>query len=225
MSSGQAAASELHVPYYIFLKCAGRYADADLLRRFGLVNYCRVPADNTQHLRQHAILADDGPWTLLADDWYYTLWHLPTTRPMLEELAQQCDVFACSVGDCDRSFDFVYYRDGRLVRKYVVTDPHFRGRVLVQNVGYPLLWRSRRDKARRRSPGCPGDRSQPGHSHPLRRARAALLRSAGIGRHLYEKRPGSEPYAPNRLLPPMIKRGRPYRRLIELRSRRYSRRP
>ena len=138
MSSGQATASELHVPYYIFLKCAGRYADADLLRRFGLANYCRVPAASAQQLRQHAILADDGPWTLLADDWYYTLWHLPTTRPLLEELAQECDVFAGSIGDCDHSFDFVHYRGGRLVRKYVVTDPHFRGRVLVQNVGYPL---------------------------------------------------------------------------------------
>ena len=138
MSSPPVAASELHVPYFIFLKCAGRYADADLLHRFGLVNYRRVAAASANELRRHAILADDGPWTLLADDWYYTLWHLPTTRPLLEELAQQCDVFACSVGDCDRSFDFVYFHDGRLLRKYVVADTNFRGRELFQNIGYPL---------------------------------------------------------------------------------------
>jgi hypothetical protein len=48
------------------------------------------------------------------------------------------DVFACSVGDCDRSFDFVYYRGSRLVRKYVVADPDFRGGVVVEDVGRPL---------------------------------------------------------------------------------------
>jgi hypothetical protein len=138
MSSMPATASELHVPYYIFLKCAGRCADADLLGRFGLANYRRVAAANSQQLRRHATFADAPPWTLLADDWYYTLWHSPTTRPALEELAEECDVFACSIGDCDRSFDFIYYKDRRLIRKYVVSDPHFRGRELVQNVGYPL---------------------------------------------------------------------------------------
>ena len=45
---------------------------------------------------------------MVADDWHYTLWHMPSTRPALQALGRGCDVFACSVGDCDRSFDFAY---------------------------------------------------------------------------------------------------------------------
>ena len=127
---------ELHAPYFMFLRCAGRHSDADLLRRFELTSY--RPTKSAPRLGRYAILADDGEWTMIADDWYYTLWHKQSTRPALAALAETCDVFACSVGDCDRSFDFVYYRDARLVRKYVVADPDFRGGSVVENVGEPL---------------------------------------------------------------------------------------
>lgn len=127
---------KLHAPYFVFLRCTGRYSDEDLLDRFGLLSY--RPTRSVRRHGPYAILADDGEWTMIADDWYYTLWHLKTTRPALEVLAESCDVFACSVGDCDHSFDFVYYRDSHLVRRYVVADPDFRGGSIVENVGEPL---------------------------------------------------------------------------------------
>lgn len=127
---------KLYAPYYIFLRCAGEYADWDLLERFGLGGYKRVKS--APRMLRYAIIADDGTWTLLADDWFYTLWHKKTTRSTIEKLAEQHDIFACSVGDCDRSFDFVYYQDGRLVRKFVVADPNFRGGTVVENFGEPL---------------------------------------------------------------------------------------
>jgi hypothetical protein len=127
---------ELHAPYFIFVGCAGEYPDADLLRHFGL-SY--QPAASTERRDRYAILADDGLWTLLADDLYHTLWHMASTRPAIAALSKRFDIFACSVGDCDRSFDFVYYQGGRLVREYVVRDPDFRGGVVVVNRGEPLL--------------------------------------------------------------------------------------
>jgi hypothetical protein len=108
----------------------------DLLHRFGLSTY--QPVKPVQRYGRYAILVDEGLWTLIADDWYYTLWHMRSTRPALALLAESCDVFACSVGDCDHSFDFVYYQHSRLVRRYVVTDPEFRGGRVVENVGEPL---------------------------------------------------------------------------------------
>jgi hypothetical protein len=127
---------KLHTPFYVFIRSAGAYSDADLLRHFGLSAYRRTTAP--LQLGRYAILADDGPWTMIADDWYYTLWHTPSTRPAIAALGERHDVFACSVGDCDHSFDFDCYRDGRLARRYVVVDPDFqRGRV-VENVGAPL---------------------------------------------------------------------------------------
>lgn len=127
---------ELHSPYFIFLRCAGRHSDAELLHRFGLSRFRRTNAG--PRFSSYVILADDGQWTLIADDWHYTLWHMPSTRPTLAALGEACDVFACSVGDCDLSFDFVYYHDSRLARRYVVEDPHFQGGAVVEDFGKPL---------------------------------------------------------------------------------------
>jgi hypothetical protein len=126
----------LHAPYFIFVRGGGRYSDADLLRLFGLSAY--RPTDSPRRLGRYALLAGDGPWTMVADDWFYTLWHMPSTRPALQELGRRCDVFACSVGDCDHSFDFAYYSQGRLARRYVVADPDFRGGRVVEDTGTPL---------------------------------------------------------------------------------------
>ena len=126
----------LHAPYFIFLRCAGKNSDPDLLQWFGLADY--QPAKGMPDVGRYVILGAAGEWSLVADDWYYTLWHKPLTRLVLAALGESCNVFACSVGDCDRSFDFVYYRDGRLVRRYVVADPHFQGGIVVEDVGEPL---------------------------------------------------------------------------------------
>src|SRR4029079_5465413 len=82
--------------------------------------------------------ANTGPWTLLADDWYYTLWHLKSTQLAIASLAARHDVFACSVGECDHSFDFIYYKNGQLIRKYVVVYPSFTRREVVEDFGDPL---------------------------------------------------------------------------------------
>ena len=75
---------------------------------------------------------------MIADDWYYTLWHMKTTRPAIEEIAKRHDIFSFSVGECDLSFDFVLYKKGLLERKYVVESPHFTDRVVVENLGQPM---------------------------------------------------------------------------------------
>src|SRR4051794_2286582 len=109
MSSSLFPHGELYAPYFLFIRGAGKYADADLLRRFGLTAY--RPTRHPERFGRYVVLADDGQWTMVADDWYYTLWHSQVTRSALADLGRTCDVFACSVGDCDRSFEVLYYRD------------------------------------------------------------------------------------------------------------------
>src|SRR5262245_61293873 len=105
----------LHSPFFIFIKHPHGYSDFDILARFQLGSYRRSRA--TSRLGRRAIMADAGSWTLLADDWYYTLWHLEPTWAAIEELGRSHEVFACSVGECDLSFDYVHYQEGRLKRK------------------------------------------------------------------------------------------------------------
>ena len=127
---------QLHSPAFIFVHCPHKFTDVDLLSRFGLHNYERT--ESVPQFERYAILADAGTWTLLADDWHYTIWQMPTTGPIINDLASTHDVFACSVGDIDRSFDFAYYRNAALVRAYVVSDPFCRGRKVVRNIGEPF---------------------------------------------------------------------------------------
>jgi len=128
--------NRLHAPYFIFMRCAGEYSDADLLAKFGIRDYKRT--SEPPKMGPHATLFDSGDWVMLADDWYYTLWHLPTTRPAIKKLSQFTDVYACSVGDCDHSFDFIYYKNGKLARKYVVADPDFKSSIIVEDIGQQL---------------------------------------------------------------------------------------
>lgn len=125
----------LKSPFFIFVKDDGRLDDLEVLRRFGLEKYRRL---QTVPPRRRAVIADSGEWKLLADDCGYTLWFMDSTRPTIGKIAEQFDVFACSVGDTDESFDFIYYVGGSLVRKYTVTDPHFDGGSVVEDVGEPL---------------------------------------------------------------------------------------
>ena len=118
------------------MRCAGEYSDADLLAKFCIRDYKRT--SEPPKFGPHATFFDSGDWVLLADDWYYTLWHMPTTRQTIEQLSQCTDIYACSVGDCDHSFDFIYYKAGKLVRKYVVSDPDFKNSNIVENYGQQL---------------------------------------------------------------------------------------
>ena len=128
--------NHLSAPQFIFVRCAEKCDDFDLLQAFGLSTYRR--AKWLWCLERYAVLADDGQWMMVADDWRYTLWHMSSTRPAIENLGRNYEVFACTIGDCDHSFDFVYYSGGRLIRRYMVADPDFRGGKVVENFGEPL---------------------------------------------------------------------------------------
>jgi hypothetical protein len=126
----------LHSAFFIFVRHPHPYSDAELLTRFNLGSYRR--ASGVAPLSRLAVISDDGAWTMLADDMHYTLWHMGTTRPAIEAIAKQHDVFACTEGDSDRSFDFMYFKNGQLVREYAVSSPLYSDRVVDLDFGVPL---------------------------------------------------------------------------------------
>ena len=89
----------IDAPYYIFVRCAGVYSDTDLLMKLGLHGYSpnRVESD----LDRHVSVVESGEWILIADDWFYSLWHMKDVREAIVALAATHEVFTCSVGDID----------------------------------------------------------------------------------------------------------------------------
>jgi hypothetical protein len=136
MKAFQIFEGQLHSPYFIFIECGGRYTDEELLDLLGIDGYVANP-EPTFHERSLAI-TDDGRWTHVADDWSYSLWHSKKIRGLVAELGKVHNIFTCSVGDSDQSFDFAYYHASILRRRYVVDDRHYQGGSVTENYGTPL---------------------------------------------------------------------------------------
>ncbi|MEW4455871.1 hypothetical protein AB1L30_24595 [Bremerella sp. JC817] len=109
-------ADVLFAPFFIYVRCAGEYSDADFLALFEVRNYKRKAS--VSHECQSAAISSVDGWMMLADDWGYTLWNRPATHRTIGRLAQQYDLFTCFLGDIDDSYHFVLYRDGRRIREY-----------------------------------------------------------------------------------------------------------
>jgi hypothetical protein len=121
---------------FCFVFVRAEISDAEFLRHFGLGAY--RPVGQVDGLYRYAIVASLNGWRVLADDVCFTFWHMSQRRTAIEALGRQFDLWACSAGDCDMSYDFVLYRQGTLRRKYVVDSPRFTDRIVREEFGLPL---------------------------------------------------------------------------------------
>lgn len=133
----------LHAPFFIYFHREPQLSDEQILDHFGLQAYqsaVKLPPSST-----YAVITDTDDWTLLADDWLYGLWHMPSTRNAIQLLAKTRDVLAWSIGDCDQSFEYTFYRNGELARQYTVDSPHFDDQVVRIDFGDRLPFESELD--------------------------------------------------------------------------------
>src|SRR5687768_2423805 len=108
MTAHQIIGGILHAPFFIFIEGGQRYSDKQLLELLDLRGYqpCEAPSIHSRSLA----ITEDARWTHIADDWFYTLWHSRTIRARIAELGQTHEIFTCSVGDSDHSFNFEYFQ-------------------------------------------------------------------------------------------------------------------
>lgn len=126
----------IHAPYFIFIDGGTVYSDEEAMKLLGIEGFA---ASSRLEFPNHFLhITDDGRWLHVVDDWLYTQWHSKTIRGRIAKLATKHDIFTCSVGDTDHSFDFEYYRGGVLVRRYVVEDPSYDGGAVTVDFGNPL---------------------------------------------------------------------------------------
>ena len=109
-------------PFYIFIRFDYAISDDTVIKKLGIEGYspCEalVPKRKSYTIWDFYITEKSG-WTHIIDD-CYQLWFDGQIRDHIQEIAEDgYEIFYCSVGDIDPSFDFVYYQDGVLKRKYV----------------------------------------------------------------------------------------------------------
>ena len=136
--------NSLHSPFFIFIKDNGQLSDEELFERLNIKNY-ELISDAEERIRGRELtkktylyVAEDNSWKHLMDGWLYTLWHDPEIRKRIKTLSQEFDIYCCSVGDSDDSFDFIYYQNGTITREYVVEDPDYNGGFIAKDFGQPL---------------------------------------------------------------------------------------
>ena len=108
----------LHTPFMIYIRSYNTLSDEDFLKVFGLRDYQKM-SPPLPFLGSHVVFANDTEWTHIADDYRYTLWYSPQTAAAIEVFRKSYDVFRCSTGDIDESFELEYYQNRNLVRKFV----------------------------------------------------------------------------------------------------------
>ncbi|MBE2225625.1 MAG: hypothetical protein IAF02_29075 [Anaerolineae bacterium] len=129
----------LHTPFMIYVRSYNSISDQDFLKLLGLQGYQKAHPP-LPDIKWHVVFANDSEWTHIADDFRYTLWHNPKTDEAIAKLSQSYDLFHCSIGDIDNSFDFAYYRNSKLVRRFVFENDVFKKtEIVTENIGAKLL--------------------------------------------------------------------------------------
>ena len=126
----------LHAPFFIYVKCRQQLSDKELLKRLNLSSYKDKYLPGYKKKRLY--ITHDKNWSHIADDWCYNLWHSQSIRGSISELSKEFNVFTCSVGDCDHSYDFSYYENGEIKRNYVVDHPEINNPKVTIDEGHPL---------------------------------------------------------------------------------------
>ena len=125
-----------HSPFFIFIKGLNHLSDEQILEFLEFDN-CKI-RNIEDDIKQSLFITRDKEWVHIMDNWWYNLWHSDSFRKKIDKLGEKYDLFYCSMGDCDYSFDVTYYKNGLLRRKYIVDDPDFKGGELIENIGKPL---------------------------------------------------------------------------------------
>lgn len=129
-------------PYSIFIKEGPKLSDNKIMVALGLEDYKIVSDEKERNNialnKRYIYLTEDEHWTYVMDDLSYTLWYSKEIRKRILLLSNIFEIFSCSIGDIDDSFDFTYFKHGEIIREYVVEDPKFNGGEVVKNVGLPF---------------------------------------------------------------------------------------
>ena len=128
----------VHSPLFVFVRNDPVPSDSDILDAIGCDSYRPVARDSIHHQR-HLVIGHTQEWTMVADDWSYTLWHAERQAQSIEAFARQVEeAFVCRWPDVDETFTFSLWRDGDCVRSYDLIQEGWTGPVRLEESGARL---------------------------------------------------------------------------------------
>lgn len=138
--------SVLDSPARLHIKGADEIDNGYLIRELGLTSYSLL--HNDQQIvwddlsKRRLYLFETIGWKHLYDDFSYYLYNNPSIRDRIQALGSKFDMLWCSVGDCDESFEYLYYNNGAKRRELIVDSPSYRDRVIRTSIGEPFKFES-----------------------------------------------------------------------------------
>jgi hypothetical protein len=127
----------IFAPYYIFIKKTDPKSDLELIKLLGLEGYVynsRKSDFNEEHFTSVLHITECANWFHIIDNWFYNMWHAHQNAKnnnnvdFIAEVGKQYDLFTCMVGDSDDTIQYIYYKAGKLLRKYIYEE-HIDGSV------------------------------------------------------------------------------------------------
>ena len=129
---------EVHSPFFLFIRHSPNPSDQDILDALGLDAYGLIEPDDIHH-RPHLVIGHTDNWTVVADDYSYTLWHSERTTHAIATYAARVEgAFICRWPDVDETFAFSVWRRGECVRSFDLVKPGWSEPVTLEESGQKL---------------------------------------------------------------------------------------
>jgi len=133
---------ELWSPFYIIVKDYGRLDFSELFQLLKIERYSHRIRENKIKIGKNSsdvlFVIRRGDWIQIMDNWGYKLWHDKKIRKDIEQLSKSYEIFHFSMGDIDYDYDFSYYKNGELIRKFSIEKRSSKNMVVIEDFGTPF---------------------------------------------------------------------------------------
>jgi len=141
---------QLWSPFYIMVKDYKELGFRQLLQLLNIDRYTHQIQENKLKVGSNSLnvlyVIRRGNWIQIMDNWGYTLWQDKRIKKDIEQLSKSYEIFQFSVGDIDYDYDFAYFKNRELRRRFSVVADNPENEIIKEDFGLPLKGESKKGK-------------------------------------------------------------------------------